>query len=448
MTSNDTQPAGATAGRTTGLRNRWVQMAIGVLCMGLIANLQYAWTLFVNPIETTHHWGLAAVETTFSIFIVLETWLSPVEGWLVDKFGPRMVVAVGGICAALGWVGFGYANSLPAMYAAAVVTGIGAGSVYGTCVGSALKWFPDRRGLASGVAAAGFGSGAALSVIPIAHMIQSSGYEKTFVAFGLFQGGCIFLLAMLMVRPRPPEGVVAKPRVITSKVDFTTGQMVRTPVFWVMYAMFVAVATGGLLAAAQIGPIATDYGLASLPVSVGGWTLPLLSMSLAINNLCNGFTRPVSGYIADRIGRENTMAIFHVGEGLALLGLMAFGHQPAAFMVFSALVFLFWGEIFSGFPALCGDTFGAGHAAANAGTLYTAKGMAALLVPVASVLAQGGHWGRGFVTAAVLSILTGLVAKFVLAPMRRRSIALANQEQESAAAGQAKPIRPEAVAAQ
>jgi len=428
--SNDMQVASSTAGDARGLKNRWVQIAIGILCMGLVANLQYAWTLFVNPIEAKHHWGLSAIQLAFSVFIVVETWLVPVEGWLVDKFGPRPVIAAGAVCAALGWMLDAQAASLPMLYFAAAITGVGAGCVYGTCVGNALKLFPDRRGLAAGLTAAGYGSGAALSVIPVAQMIQSSGYEKAFMSFGLFQGACIFILAMFMVRPQALRGVVAVPRHVTSKVDYTMGQMVRTPVFWVIYAMFVAVAAGGLMAAAQIGPIANDYGLAKMPISLMGLTLPLLTMTLSINNLCNGFTRPLCGFIADRIGRENTMFVVYIGEGLSLLGLVTFGHQPIAFMVFSALVFVFWGEIFSGFPALCADTFGAGHAAGNAGTLYTAKGTAALLVPMASLMSAGGHWNRVFVAAAVISIVTGVAARFVLAPMRKRTIARANQQHE------------------
>jgi OFA family oxalate/formate antiporter-like MFS transporter len=433
--SNEIQLAGPAAAPATGLKNRWVQIAIGIACMGLVANLQYAWTLFVNPIEAKHHWGLSAIQLAFSVFVVVETWLVPVEGWLVDRFGPRPVVAGGAVCAALGWLLDAHASSLAMLYVAAAITGIGAGCVYGTCVGNALKWFPDRRGLAAGLTAAGYGSGAALSVVPVAQMIQNSGYEQAFMSFGLFQGACIFVLALFMVRPQPPRGAVAKPRHVTSKVDYTTGQMLRTPVFWVLYAMFVAVAAGGLMAAAQIGPIATDYGLSKLPVSLAGLTLPLLTMTLSINNLCNGFTRPLCGFIADRIGRENTMFVVYIGQGLALLGLVKFGHQPVAFMVFSALVFVFWGEIFSGFPAVCADTFGAGHAAANAGTLYTAKGTAALLVPLASLLSGGGHWNRVFAAAAVVSIATGLAARFVLAPMRRRTIARANQERDSLPAG-------------
>jgi OFA family oxalate/formate antiporter-like MFS transporter len=405
---------------------RWGQLIMGIACMALIANLQYGWTLFVNPIEAKNHWGLTAIQLSFSIFVVVETWLVPIEGWLVDKFGPRPVIAGGAILGALGWVINSYASTLPELYAAAVISGIGAGCVYGTCVGNALKWFPDKRGLAAGLTAAGFGAGAALTVIPIANMIQSSGYEQTFFFFGIAQGVIIFAIAMFMVKARTPKGIVASTRLVMSKVDYTTPQMVKTPVFWLTYLLFVAVAAGGLMATAQIGPIAKDYGLTKLPMSVLGLTLPLLTLTLAIDNLVNGFTRPLCGFISDRIGRENTMLLVFVGEGLALLGFMKFGHNPYAFMTFAALIFLCWGEIFSIFPALCADTFGVKNAAANAGTLYTAKGTASLLVPLTSVLSAGGNWDRVFLFAATISIVAGLLAKLVLAPMRNRTIAEAN----------------------
>ena len=396
--------------------------------MAIIANLQYSWTLFVNPIETKHNWGLTAIQLAFSIFVVVETWLVPVEGWLVDKFGPRPVIAGGAIFAAAGWVMYSYAATLPTLYLAAVITGVGAGCIYGTCVGNALKWFPDKRGLAAGLTAAGFGAGAALTVIPIADSIKSAGYEATFFNFGLIQGLVIFVIALFMIKPVLPKGIVASARLVMSKKDYTTSEMLRTPVFWLTYVIFVAVAAGGLMATAQIGPIAKDFGLATLPMSLFGMaTLPLLTLTLSIDSLANGFTRPLCGFISDRIGRENTMLIVFVGEGLALLGLMQFGHNPYAFITFAALIFLFWGEIFSIFPALVADTYGAKNAAANSGSMYTAKGTAALLIPLGSVLSAGGNWNRVFIFAAIISIVAGVAAKFILAPMRIKAIDKANQ---------------------
>lgn len=420
MNSNQTGASNIQSAK--GYKNRWMQLLIGIACMAFMANLQYGWTLFVTPIDNAHHWGKAAIQLAFSIFIVTETWLVPIEGYLVDKFGPRPVVAVGAVCAGLGWVLNSYATSLPMLYFAAVVSGVGAGCVYGTCVGNALKLFPDRRGLAAGLTAAGFGAGAAITVIPIANMIQNSGYEKTFFTFGIIQCVCILVLSMLLIKPVAPKSALVKAG-SAARVDYTTRQMLKSPVFWVLYVMFVLVASGGLMATAQIGPIATDFGIATLPMTLFGATLPLLTMTLSIDNVANGLTRPLCGFVSDKIGRENTMFIVFIGEGLALLGLMKFGHNPYAFMAFAAMVFLCWGEIFSIFPAICADIFGSKFATGNSGTLYTAKGTAALLVPLASVLSAGGGWSRVFVVAAIITIFAGLSAKLILSPMRKRMMA-------------------------
>jgi OFA family oxalate/formate antiporter-like MFS transporter len=246
----------------------------------------------------------------------------------------------------------------------------------------------------------------------------------------VLQGISIFVIALFMVKPVLLAGVKPSARLVMSKKDFTPAEMLRTPVFWITYMLFVAVAAGGLMATAQIGPIAKDFGLSGLPMSLFGFiSLPLLTLTLSVDNLANGFTRPLCGFVSDRIGRENTMLIVFVGEGLALLGLMEFGHNPYAFITFAALIFLFWGEIFSIFPALVADTFGAKNAAANSGSMYTAKGTAALLVPLASVLSAGGNWNRVFIFAALISIMAGLTAKFMLAPMRMRAIHAANRSE-------------------
>ncbi|MFD1560096.1 oxalate/formate MFS antiporter [Paraburkholderia silviterrae] len=402
------------------LGNRWTQLFIGIACMALVANLQYAWTLFVVPMKTQNLWTSAEVQTAFSIFILVETWLVPVEGWLVDRFGPRPVVMAGAIFVALSWVIDSFATTLPVLYAASVVAGLGAGCVYGTCVGNALKWFPDRRGLAAGLTAAGFGAGAALTVIPIANMIHDSGYRQTFFVFGVIQGIAIFILGIALIRPKPGPGIKPVARVVTSKVDYTPGQMVKTPLFWMIYLLFVLVAAGGLIATAQLGPIAKSFGFAKLPVQFFGATLPLLTLALSVDNLLNGLTRPICGLLSDKIGRENTMLIVFVGEGLALLGMNAYGHDPYAFLIFAPLIFLCWGEIFSIFPAICADTFGSQYASSNAGTLYTAKGTASLLVPIASLVAAGGSWEHVLIGSAIVSIVAGVSAKLILAPMRKQ----------------------------
>ncbi|MCL1886577.1 MAG: oxalate/formate MFS antiporter [Betaproteobacteria bacterium] len=414
--------------------NRWVQLILGIVCMATVANLQYGWTLFVAPMQDKHHWARTSIQLAFTIFIFFETWLVPVEGWLVDKYGPRPVIFGGAILAAIGWVMNSMATTLGVLYAAAVISGMGAGAVYGTAVGNALKWFPDKRGLAAGATAAGFGGGAALTVVPVAAMINSSGYEAAFLWFGIGQGIVIAICSIFMPRAKLPPGTKAIPRVVSSKKEFTPTQIMRQPIFWLIYVCFVGVASGGIMATASFGPVSRDYGISRIPVTLMGVTLPLLTMAMSIDNICNGATRPFCGWLSDRFGRENVMFLVFMGEGFALLGLMAYGRSPFGFMLFAALTFAFWGEIFSLFPSMCADTFGVKNAAGNAGTLYTAKGTSSLLVPFAAGLSAGGNWDRVFILSAVIAFVCSFLSFFVLKPWRRRFILANNAEIEAAAA--------------
>ncbi len=402
----------------------WVQLAFGVICLAMIANMQYGWTLFVNPIDEKHQWGRTAIQVAFTIFVVTETWLVPIEGYLVDKYGPRPVVVGGGLLCAVAWVLNSMAESLPMLYFAAAVGGVGAGAVYGTCVGNALKWFPNRRGLAAGITAAGFGAGSALTVVPIAYVIKNSGYEAAFLWFGLGQGLVVFFLGMALY---PPSAKILDEVKSTLKAAATYNasprQVLASPIFWIMYAMFVMMAAGGLMATAQLGPIAKDFGLDNTPVSILGLTLPALTFALTIDRVLNGLTRPFFGWVSDNIGRENTMFIAFAVEAVGILLLSKYGHHPVAFVVLTGVVFFAWGEIYSLFPATCGDTFGPKFAATNAGLLYTAKGTAALLVPFSSVItAATGDWHAVFMLASGMAAFSALLAVFVLKPMREAHI--------------------------
>jgi MFS transporter, OFA family, oxalate/formate antiporter len=397
---------------------RPVQLVVGIICMVMIANLQYGWTLFVLPIDNKFHWGRPAIQVAFSIFVLTETWLVPVEGWLVDRFGPRIVVLVGGILVAVAWALNSIADTLTVLYVAAAIGGVGAGAVYGTCIGNALKWFPDHRGLAAGLTAAGFGAGSALTIIPIQGMIQSQGYEATFLWFGLGQGVVVVLLSLLLRAPRAGEAP-ASTRVRQSARDYTPIEVLGSPIFWVLYAMFVLVAAGGLMATAQLAPIATDFQVAKIPVSLVGLTLPALTFALSIDRVLNGLTRPFFGWVSDHIGRENTMFIAFGLEAIGILMLSAFGRDPVLFVILSGVVFFAWGEIFSLFPSTCTDAYGVKYATTNAGLLYTAKGTASLLVPLGNVLsAATGGWHAVFVIAAVMNAVAALMALTVLKPLR------------------------------
>ena len=393
--------------------------------MVMIANLQYGWTLFVNPIDQKYHWGRAAIQVAFTIFVLTETWLVPFEGYLIDKFGPRVMVCGSGALVAIAWMINSMADSLLLLYVAAAIGGIGAGVVYGASVGNALKWFPDRRGLAAGLTAAGFGAGSALTVIPIASMIQSDGYEAAFLWFGLGQGIVVMAVALVLRAPRQGEvPAVTSVAVQQTQRDCRVGEAIRTPVFWVMYAMFVMVGAGGLMAIAQLAPIANDYKIANVPVSILGLTLPALTFALTIDRVLNGVCRPFFGWVSDNIGRENTMFFAFFAEGVGIYALLYAAHNPVLFVMLSGVVFFAWGEIYSLFPATCTDIFGRKFATTNYGALYTAKGTASLLIPLANVLVTAtGSWHAAFYIAAALNIIAAVMALVALKPMRMRAIA-------------------------
>jgi MFS transporter, OFA family, oxalate/formate antiporter len=407
--------------------NRWLQLIIGIVCMVMIANLQYGWTLFVHPMNQAHGWSVADIQVAFSIFVALETWLTPIEGWIVDRIGPkngpRLMIAFGGVLVAIAWIINSRADSLSMLYFGAALSGVGAGAVYATCVGNAVKWFPDRRGLAVGLTAAGFGAGAAVTVIPIRAVIAAHGYAAAFFWFGLVQGVIIFVIAWAMRAPYPGETAsAAPPKVMQSADSYSPQAMLATPVFWVLYIMFLLVAASGLMATAQIALIARDFHVANVVLLLGGTAL---TVALLVDNVANGAARPLFGWISDHIGREYTMAIAFGLGGISYWLLGSLGTAPWAFVIFAGLIFLTWGEIFSLFPATCTDSFGPKYATTNLSFLYTAKGVAAFLVPLANVIkAATGSWHMVFVVTAIMNFVVVALALFVLRPLRSRSMAV------------------------
>ncbi len=404
------------------LKGRWVQLWLGVLCMALIANLQYAWTLFVDPMHVARGWSVAEIQWAFSIFIATETWLTPAAGAIVDRLGPRqgpsLMIAAGGLLVGIGWVVNAYADALVFLYVGAAVSGTGAGAIYATCVGNAVKWFPDRRGLAVGLTAAGFGAGAALTVIPIRLVIEASGYAQAFLWFGIGQAVILIVVSRVLRGPERPIVMAGKANanLRQSARSSTSMEMLRSPIFWLLYVMFLAISASGLMATAQLGPIAKDYGISNTVIFLGASTL---SVALVVDNVLNGFARPFFGGLSDRIGRENTMALAFTLGALSYWLLAMAGHTPWAFVVCAGLIFFTWGEIFSLFPSTCTDTFGPQYATTNASLLYTAKGTSAFLVPLANVLkTYTGTWESVFLVAAVANVVVVLLALFVLRPLR------------------------------
>lgn len=404
---------------------RWIQLLLGIACMAAIANLQYGWTLFVGPIDAAQHWGKAAIQVAFTVFVLTETWLIPLEGYLADRFGSRFGVVIGGILCAVAWSMNSIANSLSVLYIAAALGGLGVGAVVSSCFGNALRWFPDRRGLAMGLTASGVGFGSALTVAPLASLIKSSGYEAAFLYFGIGQGLVVLILGLAL--RTPAQGTIKQGRLqrfgdlFQTTRDFEPLEILKTPVFWVLYVMFVLVAAGGLMATAQLGVIAHDFGIFSIPVTILGVTLPALVFALTLDRTVNGFARPFFGWVSDIFGRENTLAVAFFAEAAGIIALYWLGGVPIAFVILSGVVFFAWGEIYSMFPTLSSDTFGTKFAATNASILYTAKGTASLLVPLSSLLtAVTGGWQATFITAAGMNAVAALLAVFVLKPMRAR----------------------------
>jgi OFA family oxalate/formate antiporter-like MFS transporter len=408
------------APETSGLaRRRWSQLVLGIVCLVAIANLQYGWTLFINPIAQMHGWSIAAIQWTFTIAIATETVVPALGGGrLIDRFGPRLIV-VSGPLVALAWFINSNAHSLVLFYAAAVISGLGGGLIFAATSGNALKWFPDRRGLATGLTAAGFAGGGAITVVPLASMIQSSGYQAAYLWFGLGQGAVVLLTALLLRAPRPGEtSTLVSAHLPQGRYDHTPGEVRRSRPFWLMYAMFVMVGSGGLITIAQLAPVAGSFAIDKVPLSLLGLTLPTLTLALSIGQVMNGLSRPFFGAVSDRLGRERTMFVAFALEGVAI-AFIPYASTPVWFVLCVGLVFFAWGEIFALFPAICTDTYGSRFATANYAMLYTAKGTAALLVPLANVLSDvTGSWATVFAVASALNVLTAILALLVLKPAR------------------------------
>jgi OFA family oxalate/formate antiporter-like MFS transporter len=409
--------------------SRWIQLVAGIVAMMAIANLQYAWTLFTKPMQGHLHVTLTAIQWTFALFIALETWLVPFEGYLIDRIGPRFMLGIGGLLVGLGWIGAGHAESLRSLYFWYGLGGVGAGVVYGGTIGNALKWFPDHRGLCVGLTAGAYGVGTALTVSPIASMIKNSGYQHTLVVWGIVQGFIVLAAALFMAKPpvgwAPPnwkeKQAQIKTRVHSSAVDMTPLQMVRTGSFWMIYSMMTLVAFGGLVVTAQLNPMAVSYHVDKVTVVFG---MTALVLAIEVDRILNGFTRPFWGWVSDHIGRENTMFIAFCLEAAAVFALLQLIHRPIWFIALSGLCFFAWGEIFSLFPSITGDLFGQKWATTNYGIVYTAKGLAATFAGpgAAWMFARTGSWTKVFWAMIACDLIAAFAALLWLKPVAARTI--------------------------
>jgi oxalate/formate antiporter len=401
---------------------RWIQLLLGFIVMMTISSPQYVWTLFVPSFQKTTGSILSEVQWTITILIVLQTWLAPMQGFLVERFGPKLLIGLGALMNGAGWIASSYIQTIWGLYATyGLLCGIGTGIVYIGIIGLMVKWFPDRRGLATGVVAAGYGFGAILTTFPIDSMIKASGYQHTLVVFGAVFG-VIGLIGALMLRSPSEERMTGQATLATKEVGYAPIIMLRSPVFWLMFVMMSMMSTGGLMVITQFTSFAKSFGVtAQTTVVIFGMAFVAIPAALTFDRITNGLTRPFFGWVSDHIGRENTMAIAFILEGIAIFLMLQYRSDPYLLVVLSGLVFFGWGEIFSLFPSTLTDTFGTKYATTNYGFLYMAQGVGSILgAPIAAMIYEAtGSWMPVFGLVIGMDVLTGLLALLVLKPLRQ-----------------------------
>lgn len=404
---------------------RWVQLVIGVICMMAISSPQYVWTLFTKPMLAQFGGALSALQITFSILIVLQTFLSPFQGYLVDRFGPRVLLSLGAILTGASWVLAAKATSVMGIYLTyGLIGGVGTGIIYVGIVGLMVKWFPDRRGFATGIVAAGYGIGAILTTFPISSSLAQSGYQQTLTTYGFIIGIVGLIAAQALKRP-PKDWMAGHQTLVAAKVGATPKQMLKTPVFWLMFVMMTMMSTSGLMVISQMGSFAKDFGVTTAMV----FGMAALPLALTIDRFTNGLTRPFFGWVSDKIGRENTMTVAFGLEGVAMIIWLLTRDNALLFVLMSGVVFFGWGEIFSLFPSTLTDTFGTTHSTTNYGFLYMAQGVGSVFGgPLAALLHEStGSWIPVFNVVIAMDLTTAVLAYFVLRPMRRNYLAAAGR---------------------
>jgi OFA family oxalate/formate antiporter-like MFS transporter len=412
----------AAPSQIAALNARWIQLLLGFIVMMTISSPQYVWTLFVPSFQKTTGSILSEVQWTITILIVLQTWLAPMQGFLVERFGPKLLIGLGALMSGSGWIASSYIQTIWGLYATyGLLCGVGTGIVYIGIIGLMVKWFPDRRGLATGVVAAGYGFGAILTTFPIDSMIKASGYQHTLVVFGAIFG-VIGLIGALMLRSPSEERMTGEATLATKEVGYAPIIMLRSTVFWLMFVMMSMMSTGGLMVITQFTSFAKSFGItAQTTVVILGMAFAAIPAALTFDRITNGLTRPFFGWVSDHIGRENTMAIAFILEGMAIFLMLQYRTDPYLLVVLSGLVFFGWGEIFSLFPSTLTDTFGTKYATTNYGFLYMAQGVGSILgAPVAAMIYEAtGSWMPVFGLVIGMDVLTGLLALLVLKPLRQ-----------------------------
>ena len=408
------------------MKSRWVVLGALILCMMAVANSQYAWTLFTGPLQKEFKTTLAIVQVTLTIFIAIQTWLVPAENYLVDKLGPRWIMTLAGLIVGISWAWSSKAASISELYVAYGLGGVGVGAVYGASIGTAAKWFPDRRGLTAGLVAGSYGFGTLFTVLPIQGLIESSGWRQAFFTFGIIQAVVVMVSSQMVRAPRLgwiPVGWVAKTTgkgLLQSARNYTPREMMSTLPFYILYAMMTMVAFGGMMVTAQLSPIGRSYGYDKVTILFTS----AVALALMLDRFLNGFTRPMWGWISDHIGRYNTMALAFGLEAIAITIFAGTIKNPVAFVIMSGMTFFAWGEIYSLFPSAITDIYGTKYAATNYGIQYTSKGLATLLAApgAAWLMERTGSWLPVLYTAVGMDLCAAALAWFWLKPLVARRL--------------------------
>src|SRR5215472_5443284 len=370
------------------MMNRWVRLWSAFVGMVMIGNLQYAWTLFAQPMVKAHaqqHWQLSDVSWGFGLFIAAGTWTMPFVASYIDKAGPRIFMVLSGLLCAIGWGSLGHVGSLTSFYGLYAIAGVGVACVYACGVSTAVKWFPDRRGMASGIITAGYGMGAAAFNPLFDRLIRTIGYSDTFFWTGISHGLLILLAGLVLVNPPSGYKVAAaavKPKVRRHDLEFNCWEMLRTPQFYFLFFAMLMIGIGGLM----------------------------------LTPLANGSSRLLWGWVSDYLGRERTMFTAFLLQAIFLLAATTLGRTgDVMFVALMVLVFLTWGELYVLFPAVLADFYGSKNSAQNYSFLYSAKGFASLMGSgiAATLFEKTGTWNYAFYGSAALALLAALMALFV-----------------------------------
>jgi MFS transporter, OFA family, oxalate/formate antiporter len=386
--------------------NRWIRLGAAVTAMIMIANLQYGWTLFTGPLTKATGWKLSEVQWGWTLFIALETWAMSLCGWMIDKRGPRVLMTIAGVLCGVGWAGLGQAPTLTALYASYALAGLGAAMVYCGCIGVALKWFPDKRGLAAGIIAAGFGAGSSLFIPVMSYVIRVQDYRAAFLYTGIFQGLLIIVAAQFLGGSGialPVTASTAKPKARSHGYDFTSPEMLRTPQFYVLYLAMLMMGIGGLMVTANASAVGKSLGIGSA----------FITTALSLNAVANGAGRFFWGWVSDHLGRERTMVIAFLLQSLFLASVLTVGKKSGPLFIISlALVFFTWGEVYSIFPSVTADFFGAKNASSNYSFMYSTKGVASIVGGgiAALLFERTGSWNAVFYGSAVLALVSAFIA--------------------------------------